>query len=217
MPGADRAGRLRRASGPRPSSTSAPRRARIARVRQRALQSGNRSLASRSCRAARICDLIRSSSDKLNSIPLFVARAMPPLIVKSASSNCPVLRRPSANAPMKPVIRRSGTVERAGFPVRSVANRDRLPARRGRWQVRLLAQCRQSTVRLQRVSSGVYDHLLDEVAGYSSNHRSTVRHRRGSTSARCYRNRLFLGSTLRRITCCAVVSARSEKPRSHKT
>jgi selenocysteine lyase/cysteine desulfurase len=42
--------------------------------------------------AARICDLIRSSSDKSNSIPLFVASAMPPLIVNSASSNCPVLR-----------------------------------------------------------------------------------------------------------------------------
>ena len=48
--------------------------------------------------------LIRSNSDKSNSTPLFVARVMAPLIVKSASLNCPVLRKPSANAPMKPVI-----------------------------------------------------------------------------------------------------------------
>ena len=61
--------------------------------------------ASRSCRAARIRDLIRSSSARSSSTPLFVARAMPPLIASSASSTWPVLHRPSANAPMKCGIR----------------------------------------------------------------------------------------------------------------
>ena len=52
----------------------------------------------------------------------------------------------------------------AQFLARSVANRDLLPARRGRLQVRLSARCHEQG-RCNRISSGVYDQLLDEIAG----------------------------------------------------
>ena len=109
---------------------------------------------SRSCCATRICDLIRSSSARLNSTPLFVARAIAPLIVKSASSNCLVLRRPSAKTPMKPRDQEIVLLSAQGFQraPQQIDTGFGLIAGDGKFA---FLRDAESTVRCKRVSSGI--------------------------------------------------------------